>query len=576
MSSCSLPLQVPAGIIPRIILISVLLWVLLNLEAQVLTIGAGTVLHQGLPIEPVARFSYTQQLFHASQIGISGDITQISFQYHVQSNLFYNGNKEWSIYLGHSSLSQMQDWVPITQLSPVFEGILPQDNFGGGLPGSGWLTIPLHQPFYYDGSSNLIVAVDENTDGAGSTSDDFFCTQMSTIRALNFQSPSINPDPADPPATINPKTHLSNIRLHFGSGNTPTAPQNLYGYYSDGAVRLFWDPPQSGIPDAYLIHRNSISIAETAANAYSDAEAASGNTYLYSVRARFPGNELSPHSNHIQVEVPAGGPEIFLFESFEALPAFSQSIPGYSILDLDMSATWAWNNVDFPGEESPMGWMVFAPAQTQPPLSNVPAHSGSQMLVSMSAVNPPNNDWLILPNLRPGTNSRLSFWARSFTSAFGLERLRVMISTSDALPQSFTPLSGEAWIGVPATWTLYEFDLNSYAAQDLHLALNCVSMDAFALFVDDLQVSGEGGHLDREDLVAALPKPFPNPGRKSFKLSSEDNFDVSLYNLRGQHLASRRAVKEFSSEGIHLAPGMYLLRIMQQNQVHTFKQVILP
>lgn len=576
MNICSLPEKARTGITARLFLVSCFLLFLIPAAAQVLTIGTGSVLHQGLPIEPAARFSYTQQLFYASQIGISGDITQISFQYNVQSNAFYNSNKEWSVFLGHSSLSQMQDWVPISQLSEVFTGILAQEFFGAGIPGSGWLTIPLQQAFYYDGSSNLILAVDENTDGAGYTNDDFYCTQMGTVRALNFQSLTVNPDPANPPATSNLKTHLSNTRLHFGSANIPSAPQNLYGYYADGAVRLFWDAPQAGLPEAYLIYRDGSSLGESSATAYSDITVTPGNTYLYSVQARYPDNEYSPQSNYFQVEVPLAGPNIFLFESFENQAPFSQSIPGFIIRDLDMSATWAWNNVDFPGEGSPIGWMVFAPSQTQPPLANVSAYSGSQMLAAMSATNPPNNDWLILPNLRPGTNSQFSFWARSFTSAFGLERLKVMISLGDSLPQSFIPLSGEAWYGIPATWTLYEFDLSAYANQDIFLALNCVSMDAFALFIDNLQVRGEGGYLDHESAVAAVPKPYPNPARKSFMLKSEDYFDLSIYNLRGQHLATRQKVKEFHSQDISLQPGIYLIRMQTQTQVKTFKQVILP
>jgi len=576
MSSRDLCTKSLQGLYPRthLCLFFALLSFLCN--AQIVEIGTGSTLHQGLPIEPLARFSYTQQLFFSSQIALSGVINQISFQYHVQSSSFYSGNKEWKIFIGHTLQSQMQGWIPISQLSLVYDGILQQDYFSAGLPGSGWLTIPLQEPFSYNGNDNLIIAVDENTDGSGTSSDDFFCTQMTGIRALNFQSLTVNPDPEDPPETFNNKTYLSNIRLRFGSGTALEAPQNLYGYYAEGAARLFWEAPQSGIPEAYVILRNGAELTETSSLHHADQTVSSGNNYSYNVRARNAAGELSLPSNTIQVDVPISDPDIFLFESFESLNAFSQNIPGFINLDLDQSPTWGWENVDYPQEGSPLAWLVFSPAHTQPPLTTVSAYSGGKMLVSMSAVNPPNNDWLILPNIRPGTSSSFSFWARSLTSAYGLERLRVLISTGDANPASFSSLSGGAYLSVPAVWTQYEFDLSSYAEQDVYLAVNCVSLDAFALFVDDLELSGDGGHLDVCEQIPMVPRPHPNPGKAGFSIKSESHIDVSVYNLRGQHLGSQNGIRDFRSDTLRLGPGLYLVKVKTAEATKVFKQVILP
>ncbi|MDI3503456.1 MAG: hypothetical protein PWP64_392 [Candidatus Cloacimonadota bacterium] len=547
-----------------------------SMHAEVINIGSGNTINQGLPIEPLARFSYTQQLYYGTEIGFSGTITALGFPYQVQSNLFYNGNKHWRIYLGHIDQTAMQEWIPVSGLSLVYDGILAADYFDAGLPGSGWLNIPLQESFIYDGVSNLLIAVDENTDGMGSSSDDFFCTEMSTVRALNFQSMTENPDPANPPLTIYPKTALANLRLYFGGETPPEAPQNLYGYYADGAIQLYWEAPQTGEVQAYRINRDGAYYAESAELAYCDEAIMHGSVYSYNVQAIFGDAELSPISNTVQIEVPDEGVDIFLNEGFEGCLPFAQEIPRFINLDQDGSPTWSWDNVDFPLEGTAMGWLVFAPALTTPPLTEISAASGTQMLMSASAYTPPNNDWLIFPNLHPGDSGSLSFQARSFTSAYGLERLRVLLSTSDTAGESFTLLHAEPWLAIPATWTEYEFDLSQYAGQDLYLALNCVSLDAFALFIDEIKVSGIGGNLGLPDVPQVQLRAYPNPSKGDFCLKSEHFFDLTIYNIRGQKVSTAKAIKEFDASSLQLSSGIYLLKIEQDGKSYTQKQVILP
>lgn len=56
--------------------------------AEIVSIGDGNVLNQGLPIEPVARYSYSQQLFLSSEIGAGGVISRLDFSYNVGSAFF--------------------------------------------------------------------------------------------------------------------------------------------------------------------------------------------------------------------------------------------------------------------------------------------------------------------------------------------------------------------------------------------------------------------------------------------------------------------------------------------------------
>jgi hypothetical protein len=556
-------------------LICLLILLPLCLGAQSVTIGNGTILHQGLPIEPLARFSYSQQLYLSTEIGQSGSISMIGFQYNVNSTGFFDANRLWRIWLGHSSQSTLEDWVDIGQLSEVYHGLLDLSYFSGGLPGQGWLMIPLQNSFEYSSLHNLILAVDENTDANGSSADDFYCFSTSGTRALQYQSMSINPDPASPPPP-NLKTHLSNLSLFFTG--TADAPQNLHGYYSDSAVQLSWGEPTNPLLLDYQVNRNGMLLALCSAPPFQDSTVSPGQSYSYNVQARYSDGSVSGPSNTFNITIPQEGTLHLIAQGFESYPAFSQELEAWQNLDLDGSLTWGWEHTDFPCEGEALSWLVFAPAQCTPALTDISAHSGHKMLMATASMNPPNNDWLISPHLHLGNNAALSFWARSYTAAYGLERLRVLISTTDSTPASFTALHPEAYLAVPANWTEYDFDLSAYSNQDIYIAWNCVSLDALALFLDDILLSSEGGHLDTEQALAPMAKvrSYPNPARGSFKLDSAHYFAAGIYNIKGQLLHSVTGTKQFDSAPLPLPAGIYLIRVQDARGSYTLKQVVLP
>lgn len=557
-----------------------LIWILLLLPFSIwchtVTIGSGTVLHQGLPIEPAARFSYSQQLFYGAEIAVSGSITHIGFQYRVGSANFFEGNKQLRLYLGSSNLNYLEAWTEISELSLVYDGLLMMDFFDAGLPGSGWLMIPLHTPFNYDAQTNLLLAVDENSDASGATSDDFFCRSTASVRALQYQSPSINPDPYNPPNAANAKSFLSNLRISFGGSSD--APANLTGYYSEAANHLSWDAPVASNIAAYRVNRNGNFLAECTATQYLDTAIEAGQSYLYNVQVRYADGTISGYSNTVQILVPPVGTQYLIDESFEACPPFGTVIPGWQNLDLDGSLSWSWDHIDFPHEGESMAWLVFSPQQCSPALTDISAASGSQMLMATSSVNPPNSDWLISPSLHLGTATQLSFMARSYTAAYGMERLKILISTSNATPAAFAALHTEAYVSVPASWTEYRFDLTAYSHQDVYFALACVSLDAFALFIDDILLSSEGGALALEDLQMPIARVqnYPNPCRKSFHLDSPHYFDAKIYNIKGQLLHSVVRQKQMDSSSLQLPAGLYLIRIQDPAGSYTLKQVVLP
>ncbi len=202
----------------------------LTLSAEIIQIGSGSVYNQGLPIRPYRSYSYSQQIYLASQIGTAGIIHSLGFQYDIYSNSFLERNTDWAVFLGHTERQNITSWVPIDSLNLVFSGSLTETDFSSDLPGEGWLTITLSTPFFYNGIDNLILAVDENTPLGSSTSDDFICSEVGVPMGITFISMELNPDPADPPEIPYPNNFYirnaqANLRLEISPYIlTPTQP----------------------------------------------------------------------------------------------------------------------------------------------------------------------------------------------------------------------------------------------------------------------------------------------------------------------------------------------------------------
>ena len=121
------------------------------------TIGSGTLTGQALPIEPYYGYSYTQSIYDSSTINAFGSITGVNYYATPQTTLVNSSG--WVIYAALTEKTVFdgdQDWIPISEFTQVFEG---NPSIEEGL-----VTITFDVPFEYNGTSNLVLAVEENQD----------------------------------------------------------------------------------------------------------------------------------------------------------------------------------------------------------------------------------------------------------------------------------------------------------------------------------------------------------------------------------------------------------------------------
>ncbi|HPM04723.1 MAG TPA: choice-of-anchor J domain-containing protein, partial [Candidatus Cloacimonas sp.] len=315
----------------------------------------------------------------------------------------------------------------------------------------------------------------------------------------------------------------------------------------------------------FKVYRDGVligSINNPTTTTYTDMDLANA-TYVYGVSAVYTNGESAPATVNAVVNVVLA--PAFFTEGYETYPDFAALFAPWTLLDQDQSVTYGISNVQFPGSEGPMAFIIFNPSSTTPPVTSVSAHGGAKMAASFAAILPaqggtgPNNDWMITPRVHLGTNSALKFYARSMSNTY-LEDMRVGVSTIPTpIPQGFQNyLTGANPVQVPAAWTEYVFDLSAYDGQSIYLCIRNVSNDEFILFVDDFSIHSVGGSVNNEDgvapaVVTELKGNYPNPfnPETTISYSVRENVPVSIeiFNVKGQKV--KTLVNEAKAAGNH-------------------------
>ena len=174
-------------------------------------VGNGTTTTYSLPVNNYYNYCFTQQIYLASEMGGERDITSLSFDYAYTTSMTAKNNV--SIYLGNttqSTFSSTTNYVPITNQQLVYTGPLNCHQ--------GWNTFNLTTPFHYNGTSNLVITIDDNSNNKNTSSHTFHYHPAGATRSLYYYSDDNNPDPSNPTGVSTSKTTTGNrSNIIFGS-----------------------------------------------------------------------------------------------------------------------------------------------------------------------------------------------------------------------------------------------------------------------------------------------------------------------------------------------------------------------
>ena len=206
-----------------------------------LAIGNGTTTNYVFPVNNYYHYTYSQQIFLASEMNGPAEISSISFQYAYGSPTTSKTNV--TIYLGHTTQSDFPgttNYIPVTNLQQVYTGHLNCQQ--------GWNTFTFTTPFQYNGTDNLVLAVDDNSDAYNGSSYTFYVHSTGNdYRALAYYSDSNNPDPSNPTAVSTNTSRITNrSNVIFGipcEEDVVCVSPNVYVLEtSESSVTLDWAP----------------------------------------------------------------------------------------------------------------------------------------------------------------------------------------------------------------------------------------------------------------------------------------------------------------------------------------------
>ena len=172
-----------------------------HLEAVFMrTQGVGTVVGNGgstnvnLPSNSTQCYTLSQQIYTPAELGSAQSITSISF-----FNEGSEATRDYDIYLVHTdqtTFASASDWISVTTTDEVFSGSVTMRK---GV----WTTIVLDRSFYYNGSSNLALIVDDNTGSYTPVESGMACRTIpvSVSQSIYTKDFYNNYDPLNPPTS---------------------------------------------------------------------------------------------------------------------------------------------------------------------------------------------------------------------------------------------------------------------------------------------------------------------------------------------------------------------------------------
>jgi hypothetical protein len=279
----------------------------------------------------------------------------------------------------------------------------------------------------------------------------------------------------------------------------------------------------------------------------------------------------------VTLVVSGGNPPVTIAElTFEEQNDWDITFDPWSVLDVDGQTTYGFTGITFPGAYEPMAFIAFNPATTDPPMIDDPEiqpYAGERFGACMASTAAPwNDDWMISPQVTLGTGSVLDLMVKTYTPDYGLEKYNVGVSTTGMNPEDFTLLNGSV-LEAPVTWTEETFDLSAYDGQEVYVAIQCVSQDAFVFMIDDVLITSVTGI---NDIEMGNINIYPNPATNLVNIDSDHPINtIQIISYTGQMVYNQQV----SGNNVQIntsdfSVGVYFINVTTSEGVTTQKLLI--
>ncbi|MBN1970005.1 MAG: choice-of-anchor J domain-containing protein [Candidatus Delongbacteria bacterium] len=285
-------------------------------------------------------------------------------------------------------------------------------------------------------------------------------------------------------------------------------------------------------------------------------------------------SDIHQNQNSIDFIVNVIPAETFIYDGFENYTDFSNNVTNWTFINRNNSGTYYLGSYEYPNQGEIPGFIVFNNQATNPPLPDTDfAFEGVKSMMCMSALNPPNDNWLISPPI-VSEFGYLSFWARSIQSIYGLDRFEVYYSLTGSDPSDFIDLNPDTeYLEAPVEWTNYSYEIPPGAK---YFAIRSLSDDNFGLLTDMFSYNSSIDITESTkplsiSLFSNYPNPFNNVTTISFELNNPEEIELNIYNPKGE-LVENLVYGHYNS-GLHqvsfncdnLSSGIYFAVLKTKN-----------
>ena len=448
-------------------------------EAEV-AIGGGSSTDSYLPTYAYYKYSFSEQIYTSSEVGSAGTITKVAFKVSNSKST----TRTLDVYMKHTTktaFSSRTDWVSMSNSDKVYSGSVTFQS-------SGWTTITLTTPFEYDGTSNLILCVDDNTGSyvsSASNAPQFYVYSTGAYRAIRVYNDSTNPNPSSPGSTSYSTTYnavqTSNNQVTFtmttagDDASLAVSPNVMDGFtYEQGngpsAVKSF----------AVIGTDLSEDITVTAPEHFEISTEENGN-YGSTLT-------LAPESKGgrttLSYDFESGWQDWTTFQGSTSSPNSWMHNSSYPTSNNDFSSGYGYGSSD--------GFML-----SESYISGSTSGSGT-------AVTPDN--YLVSPQVTLGGS--ITFQAGVQNVSYCAEKFSVMVSTTgNTSPSNFTTVQTWTYSATATSgseWQEFTVDLSAYSGTGYIAIRHFDCNDQWILKIDNVEIVEGGSSVN--------PDPEPTIG----------------------------------------------------------------
>ena len=416
-------------------------------------LGGGTTNSYYLPIGNYYNYSYTQQLVLASEMSGAATITGIDFDYAYSSPMTSKTNV--SIYLANVSATSLSSGF-VTYDASTFKLV-----YTGNLNCTqGWSHFQFDTAFSYDGTSNLLIVVHDNS-GSYNGSAYIFHAHSSTGKGRYVQNDS-NPYTLSSVTGGTSVTYRANMRLNYADAGdiVCAAPAATVTGASSTTVDISWIP-------GYNETQWDLSYREAGTTTWTEAATGVATTEYqftnltpgtdYEFRVSFECSDNTVYENIVAARTVCSFVTIPYSYNFDDLPT------GTTTAHPDIPC---WTHIN--NGSSYFGYPY--PSSTTP-------HSGARSLYwygSTTTGTYADYEVVVLPpvdtNDHPIRTLQLSFWARTSSVSYAPVFLVGVMSDPNNI-NTFEYVDSVIVDHITTDWNLYEVSFNHYVGEGNYIAV---------------------------------------------------------------------------------------------------------